>query len=443
MERRSGLTRRQLLHRGAAVGVAGTLGGALPSAAWSAARRAPTVAVFGGGIAGLTAAHELAERGFRVSVFERKALGGKARSIAVPDTGRAGRRDLPAEHGFRAEFSFYQNLPETMGRIPFRGNENGVRDNMVPVSQAHLSRAGGEDLTAPIAFEAPAHYDPVQMWETVFAGLRQLRDIPPDQLAFFARQVAMYFSSGDLRRFGQWEYVNWYDYTRAGEMSEDYRKQLAEGLTRNLAAAKPQDMSVNSTGIVGESFAYSLMYRPRGPSDQVLNAPTNEAWIDPWLARLRDLGVKLRVGQQLARWEFRRGRVDAAIVKDARGNRRRVEADYYVSALPVERARRLFNPRDAARRTGARAARARAHGVDERRDLPPRPRGADRPWPRLLRGLGVRADVDQPGAALGRATCRASTATAARASRCRRSSRTGRGRGCCLASRPGRCRVSR
>jgi uncharacterized protein with NAD-binding domain and iron-sulfur cluster len=59
------------------------------------------VAVLGGGMAGLAVAHELAERGFDVTVYEPKALGGKARSIPVPGTSGGGRRDLPGEHGFR------------------------------------------------------------------------------------------------------------------------------------------------------------------------------------------------------------------------------------------------------------------------------------------------------------------------------------------------------
>ena len=57
------------------------------------------VAVLGGGMAGLAAAHELAERGFDVTVYERKELGGKARSIPVAGTAGAGRRDLPASTG--------------------------------------------------------------------------------------------------------------------------------------------------------------------------------------------------------------------------------------------------------------------------------------------------------------------------------------------------------
>ena len=63
---------------------------------------AHTVAILGGGIGGLSAAHELAERGFEVVVLEgRSAPGGKARSMPVPGSGVDGRADLPAEHGFR------------------------------------------------------------------------------------------------------------------------------------------------------------------------------------------------------------------------------------------------------------------------------------------------------------------------------------------------------
>ena len=79
------MTRRSILAGTAAmVGAATILSPAIP-----VGRAAPgrSVAVFGAGVAGLTAAHELAERGYAVTVYERKALGGKARSIPVPNTG--------------------------------------------------------------------------------------------------------------------------------------------------------------------------------------------------------------------------------------------------------------------------------------------------------------------------------------------------------------------
>lgn len=61
-----------------------------------------TVAILGGGIGGLTAAIELSDRGYDVSVYERGTLfGGKARSIPFEGSGKDGRDDLPGEHGFR------------------------------------------------------------------------------------------------------------------------------------------------------------------------------------------------------------------------------------------------------------------------------------------------------------------------------------------------------
>ena len=77
------------------------------------------VAVLGGGVAGLSAAHELVERGFQVDVYEAKGvMGGKARTIYKAGSGTGGRPDLPGEHGFRFFPGFYRHLPDTMKRIP-------------------------------------------------------------------------------------------------------------------------------------------------------------------------------------------------------------------------------------------------------------------------------------------------------------------------------------
>src|SRR5579871_2850397 len=89
------------------------------------------VVIMGGGVGGLSAAHELVERGFEVEVHEANVVpGGKARTIYVKGSGRDGRPELPGEHGFRFFPSFYKHLPDTMKRIPFGGQPNGVFDNL-------------------------------------------------------------------------------------------------------------------------------------------------------------------------------------------------------------------------------------------------------------------------------------------------------------------------
>src|SRR5829696_6438477 len=103
------------------------------------------VAILGGGVGGLTTAHELAERGFDVIVLEARDIpGGKARSLPVPGSGTDGRADLPAEHGFRFFPGFYRHLPDTMRRIPLPGGGN-VLDHLTGATRVLLAQAGGRN----------------------------------------------------------------------------------------------------------------------------------------------------------------------------------------------------------------------------------------------------------------------------------------------------------
>src|SRR5688500_2886753 len=186
-----GLSRREVLKAGAAAATAAA------TPAWASAKPRPgarvrrpgagrRVAVLGGGMAGLAAAHELVERGFSVDVYERKALGGKARSIPVAGTAASGRKALPGEHGFRFFPGFYHHVPDSMRRIPFGDNPEGVWNNLVDAMETKSPRTEGRaDGTvfgiAPDPNEARTPEGTQRILMEAFSG----QGLRGDELAFF------------------------------------------------------------------------------------------------------------------------------------------------------------------------------------------------------------------------------------------------------------------
>jgi hypothetical protein len=350
----AGVSRRQFVTTAGAFAA-----GACSFLAWPAAASATTtsafatqVAVLGGGVGGLTVAHELAERGFQVTVVEPKALGGKARSIPVPGTGREGRADLPGEHGFRFFPGFYKNVPDTMRRIPFPGNPNGVLDNLVDASQELVTFSGNRQLYAPPSFDANG---PLEAAESLVTALGIAASVPANEIEYFVRKILVFLTSSDARRVGQWEYVSWWDFTNAAKFSTAYQQTFGTGLTKDLVAAKGAKASTRTVGLMAEAFVYALLGQNNsvarkesgyGAADRLLNAPTNEAWIDPWVAHLRSLGVTFLTGYRAQSLAMSRGRVTAAGLRaTADGlSDATIQADWFVCAMPVERITPLLSP---------------------------------------------------------------------------------------------------
>ncbi|MFE3542310.1 FAD-dependent oxidoreductase [Nocardia sp. NPDC059177] len=298
------------------------------------------VAVLGGGVAGLTAAHELAERGFEVTVYEARAFGGKARSIPVPGTGRDGRPDLPGEHGFRFFPGFYQNLPDTMRRIPVAGNADGVWSNLISVPEARFSRRDGDDILLALPDGITSPTTPEAIRETIAGTISTLSKMPPAEAAYFANRLLVFNSSCDARRFGQWEHTSWQDFVHGHERSHEFRAIVSRSLTSIMVAAKEDLASTRTIGAMGEQFLGNpLGIGNDGGLDRVLNNATNTAWIDPWVQHLRGLGVRFELGARVDELTMRDRRVSGARL--AGGST--VEADYFVVALPVEQARKLWS----------------------------------------------------------------------------------------------------
>ncbi|XEC96411.1 FAD-dependent oxidoreductase [Paenibacillus tarimensis] len=288
------------------------------------------VVILGGGVAGMSAAHELMERGFRVSMYESKPIpGGKARSIPVPGTGTAGRRDLPGEHGFRFFPKFYRHITDTMKRIPYGRNKQGVYDNLI--EGTNLGLAFFDRPMLPFLTEFPSSISDLR---TLLHSLfRNRLGLSEDDVELYVSKLWQVLTSCDLRRMLEYQRVAWWDFIEADKQSDAFRNIFA-GLTRVLVAAKSKEANACTVGAVGATLMLDMVM-PGGSADRLLNGPTNEVWLDPWLNYLKQGGVDYHLDAKVEAIHCKEGVIQGVTIRED-GQSYTVQGDYYIAAVPVE-----------------------------------------------------------------------------------------------------------
>jgi geranylgeranyl pyrophosphate synthase/uncharacterized protein with NAD-binding domain and iron-sulfur cluster len=318
----------------------------------------PRVIVLGSGIGGLSAAHELAERGFEVVLVEKTGIpGGKARSSPVMPVGaspwpaepRYPRATsladpvawVPGEHGFRFFPGFYRHVVDSMARIPTPGGISAA-DHLVPISRCGLTQYDKPTFNFPMRFpRTPA--DIGTAFAALIAGFSAVTDLQAGELAHFGARVWQILTSCPERRLGEYEKIGWWEFIDADVHSVAYQKFLAAGITRSLVAAHAETASTRTIGNIFLQLLLDVVDPLVATSDRVLDGPTNQTWIYPWLLHVRALGVTYMAETAVTEIHCRGGRVTGVRVeRDGRGET--IAGDYYVCALPVERFVPLLTP---------------------------------------------------------------------------------------------------
>lgn len=250
-------------------------------------RGARRALVVGGGVAGLSAALELAERGYAVQVREGSTVfGGR---LATHDLDPGVGRNFRVEHGLHMWFDNYRTFADIRHRL-------GVNDRFRPYREVDFvfrnhrpERLESTPKIFPFNLAGIVDRSPNLEWSDVFGSLGIFGDL----LAFTTKRL--------YERLDDTTFLQWIERSGVSPTFRDVVFLPAAHVTLN----RVQDLSA------AEMLLFQHLYftsQPYAFDRSVSTVDHATAVIDPWVARLRELGVQLRASAPVPGLRFESGR---------------------------------------------------------------------------------------------------------------------------------------
>jgi hypothetical protein len=315
------------------------------------------VVIVGGGIAGLSAAHHLLTKGenkFEVHIIERREFGGKARSQES--------NGLPTEHGFRFFPGFYKHITKTMDEIPSDGksvvNGSVYKNNLVQADHytfLYTEHNQKGIVEIPLSLSNPFKFFRAyrKMKKQMVTADVDITDLGKKQLINKMLEV---YCTCNARIEGEYDNISWSEFLDDDnpQYGKDFKQLFATGISKNLVAVRA-DIANSRTGakLVGHMIWHMVNPFAKHP-DKLLNGPTSKMWIEPWVKYLQEKGVKIIADSRAVYYEYcmkekkmskvwyddttpKDGPKDYSNTEVLKTVGKKIEADYFISALPLEK----------------------------------------------------------------------------------------------------------
>ncbi len=258
------------------------------------------VVIFGGGISGLTVAHELLNLGFNVTIYEKKSkMGGMA--ISERDSDK-----MPTEHSWRGYAPFYQNVFNLLKHIPY--NNKSVY----------------EELSEPLNFILPK--DDIKKRENLMPNFNI-----KDYLILFYYALKVFTSNLRNKEYAKINYLTINKY-----LTEEGQDKTMGMLGPGLGFDKYKASLYHSFKFIELQLPshthihHELKHKVHRSFENwhAMKQPTSESWINPWINYLLKKGVKIRFNHNLVKINA----TYSDVISSCQVNNKIVKADYYVMA---------------------------------------------------------------------------------------------------------------
>ena len=275
------------------------------------------VAIFGAGIAGLSAAHEFSRRGYSVRVYEaNEVAGGFFRSA------RRESDDLPTEYSWHGFGPWYHNTFDLLKQIPFDEHSSLFERALSrPMEYAVVPDIPGRDFSISGLFEKPRAFrmtlsDKLSLaWGILKAWSAHARSqqhyARANAAAYWQPRMTQTGHATWKATFGPWIGSDW-----------PYASLHHVGLFfgRNISSGPSHWHEADENGPAWKHASLAGWSLLRGPS--------NEWWFDRWVAYLEQLGVVFHWNTPLEALDYDGDRITGAVV----AREGAVQADIYVLA---------------------------------------------------------------------------------------------------------------
>jgi len=271
-------------------------------------------AIFGAGVAGLSAAIELVDRGYDVELYEkRKVLGGKV-SVWKDDDGDS------IESGLHIVFGGYQQLQSYLKRVGAENNYLWKEHSLIYAEpdgkQSYFKKA---NLPSP--------------WAEVVGGLQADFLSMGDKLSLIRGLYPAlagneeYFRSQDHMTYSEWH--------RLRGASEHSLQKLWRAIALAMNFIEPNVISARPMITIFKYFgtdyaATKFAFFRKNPGDSM---------IEPMRQYIQSRGGRIFIDAKLSRFELND---DSTVKKAYLSDGHVVEADAYISALPVHSVKKIL-----------------------------------------------------------------------------------------------------